>query len=309
MKISIIIPTKNRSENIEKCLEHIIKASYNLIDKEIIVVDGSDNASEQRKTETIVNMFGEKYYFASKSNVSMARNIGIKKSLGDILVFADDDFVVDKNWIINLIINYQNPKVVCCTGRMLSYRNDEASKLYEESMSFDRGSSHLVFTRKEINILNLLKTVTKIGNKRLLDKTPVPWAVGYGFYSFRKDIFDRVGYFDTRLGRGTLAVGGEDPDIFYRILKTGEIIVYEPTAVIFHNHRQDINAILKDAYNSGISVRSLTKKYFKKGDLYMFCCFIGHFFLLSFSLIKSLNRKDKNFSRMIKFELLGLLGC
>lgn len=306
MKISIIIPTKNRSEHIENCLRSITSADKNY--DEIIIVDGSTDSNEQNKTELIVNTFGGKYYFEPKTGVSVARNTGITESSGDILVFADDDFIVDMNWINNLIVNYKDPDVVGCTGRMLSYRDDDASKLYEKSMSFDRGNKKRIFSKKDISILNLLSTITKIGNKRLLDKTPVPWGVGYGFYSFRRNVFNQIGFFDINLGRGTPAIGGEDPDLLYRILKAGKIIIYEPKAIIYHNHRQNFADIFKDAYNSGISMHAVIEKYILKKDLYISCCFLGYFCLLISALIKASFGNDKTFKKMIKLELKGYMN-
>ena len=158
----------------------------------MIIIDSSEELDIRDNIKKLVESFNGKYVYESRKGVSIARNTGIKNSNGDILVFADDDFVVDKDWIEYLLENYKDEKVVCCTGRMLSYREDYTSKLYEKSMSFDRGSKRRVFTIDDINILNLFKTATKIGNKRLLDKTPVPWAIGFGFYSFRRDIFDNI---------------------------------------------------------------------------------------------------------------------
>lgn len=308
LSVSVIIPTHDRYDDLNRCLSHIHSSIQSFPYFELIVVDSS---KDMDRIKDLVESFNGKYIHEPRKGVSIARNTGIENAKGDILVFADDDFIVDKSWITNLIENYKDENIVCCTGRMLSYRNDDVSNIYEKSMSFDRGNKKREFTKNDINIFNLFKTITKIGNKRLLDKTPVPWAIGFGFYSFRKEIFADIGKFDIGLGRGTPSIGGEDPDIFYRIIKSGKTIVYEPKAVIYHNHREIYNDILKDAYNAGVSIKALTTKYAKKKDMYMSLILIGEFFLLSFSYIKTLISRDKSssldFSQLIKEELKGLL--
>ncbi len=307
VEVSIIIPTKDRHNNLKACVETIIQSYSCYPYKELLVIDGSEDLSIREMNKKFIEKVGGRYYFETRRGVSLARNTGIRKSSGEILVFADDDFIVDKNWINKLIENYKDTDVMGCTGRMLTYRNDEISELYEKCMSFDRGEVKRIFTKKDISILKLLKTVTLIGSKRLFENTPVPWAVGYGFYSFRRKIFDDIGYFDENLGRGTTFVGGEDPDIFYRILKHNYKMVYDPNAIIYHNHRQKYEDILKDAHNGGKFIKAITTKYIMEKDVYMLFIFFGEFFLLLFTLLNSLFKSDENFKKMIGNEFKGFL--
>lgn len=57
--------------------------------------------------------------------------------------------------------------------------------------------------------------------------------------AFRRTVFDEIGMFDTALGVGTLAKGGDDTEMFFRVLMHGHGMVYEPRAVIRHRHRRD----------------------------------------------------------------------
>lgn len=307
VEVSVIIPTKNRHSNLKACVETIIQSYSSYPYKELLVIDSSEDPSVREMNKKLIERVGGRYYFETGKGVSLARNTGILKSSGEILVFADDDFIVDKNWIKKIIENYKDADVMGCTGRMLTYRNDEISELYEKCMSFDRGEVKRIFTKKDISVLKLLKTVTLIGNKRLFEKTPVPWAVGYGFYSFRRKIFDIVGYFDENLGRGAIFVGGEDPDIFYRTLKHDYKMIYEPNAIIYHNHRQKYEDILKDAYNSGKSIKAITTKHIKEKDFYMLFIFFGEFFLLMFALCTSYFNSDTRLKKMVRKETKGFL--
>jgi len=139
LQVSVIVCTKDRYGHLKTCLRSITSTDWPCT--ELIVVDGSFDDLTRKKNEKLVKSIGGMYYYEKKHGLSPARNLGIRESNEDIVVFADDDFIVRKGWIRNLIRNYGNPEVVCCTGNMLSFRNDMASGLFERSMSFDRGNN------------------------------------------------------------------------------------------------------------------------------------------------------------------------
>lgn len=94
MKVSVIIPTYNR----KKLLYHCIK---NLLDQtqppdEIIVIDDASTDG----TENLAILKEVKFIkLNNRIGPAGARNIGIKKANGDIIIFVDSDVLVDKNFI------------------------------------------------------------------------------------------------------------------------------------------------------------------------------------------------------------------
>ena len=121
LKVSVIVPTRNRPEILKRCLESIVQSQTGYAYDELIVVDNSDDQAKIRLNRQIVKDLGVRYCEEATPGLSFARNTGIKVSTGDIIVFADDDFVVYKDWIRNLVPNYGDNEVMCCTGRILSY--------------------------------------------------------------------------------------------------------------------------------------------------------------------------------------------
>lgn len=302
--VSVIVATKDRPSQLEELFRSMLKAGDSYY--ELLVVDSTVTKKVSDINSINTAQIGGKYTWLPEKGVSKARNVGIKESKGDIIVFADDDFIVKKGWIDNLIPNFCDKRISCVTGRMISYRHDDASCLYEKAMSYDRGLKKRVFSRSDLKVRNLFLSITKIGQRRLADRTPVPWAVGYGFCAFRREVFQDVGLFDENIGRGTKGVGGEDIDMFYRIMRMGQRIIYEPKAVILHQHRKELEQVFEDARKSGISMRVLIGKYSKK-DFYLRCVFFGYLFLAFFSTINATLRYDKDLRRMIKTELCGFL--
>jgi hypothetical protein len=73
--------------------------------------------------------------------------------------------------------------------------------------------------------------------------------------AFRRSIFSdpRIGLLDEALGAGMPTGCSEDTYLFYRILKAGYTIVYEPTAWVWHRHRVERHSLRQQifAYSKG----------------------------------------------------------
>jgi hypothetical protein len=95
-------------------------------------------------------------------------------------------------------------------------------------------------------------------------RTAVPtWALGAtANAAFRSSIFShpRIGLMDEALGPGMPSGVGEDTYLFYKVLKAGYTIVYEPAAWVWHKHRHDLGALRRQifAYSKGHVAYHLT---------------------------------------------------
>jgi GT2 family glycosyltransferase len=222
---------------------------------------------------------------------------------GRFIVFADDDFIARKRWVLNLVRNMANANVICCTGRMISHRQDETSELFERSLGFDKGQKKRLFSRRDISLSSLFVSVRAIRG-RLGGDAPVPWCVGNGYFSLVREAVNTVGSFDESLGVGTPSRGGEEVDMFYRILKSGRTIVYDPEAVIYHDHRPNYFTLKTAAYNAGASERAFASKYFGT-DLYCTIFFLG---ALSLRVLQFIMNAVKQRRAVSDLELLKLCG-
>src|SRR5438034_287760 len=74
------------------------------------------------------------------------------------------------------------------------------------------------------------------------------WRIGCGAnMAFRRAAFAKVGLFDTRLGAGASGCS-EDSELWYRLLATGGVCHYEPSAVVYHYHRSDWSSLRRQAH-------------------------------------------------------------
>jgi len=113
--ISVLICTRNRPEQLERCLRSLQNLSP--FPHEIIVID---NAPSSDATQKLVAKIPEvKYVLEPRPGLSIARNTGIRKSTGNIIAFTDDDVIVHPDWITRIAQSFQRDRVIAMTGLIL----------------------------------------------------------------------------------------------------------------------------------------------------------------------------------------------
>lgn len=117
--INVVICTRNRSENLKRCLNSL--ANQTIRPDSVIIVD--NNSSDA--TPQVAQAFKEKlpltYLFEPKPGVARARNLALRKLREGIVAFLDDDCEASKNWVAELLLAYtQNPTISSVQGRVLS---------------------------------------------------------------------------------------------------------------------------------------------------------------------------------------------
>lgn len=115
--VSVVICTRNRARALDElALDSISKLNYSNF--EVVIIDdaSADN------TFAVVDNYKKKFkilkYARNKKQKSLCcvRNIGIKNSNGEIIAFVDDDCMVDKNWLKELVSPYLKDKKIMVTG-------------------------------------------------------------------------------------------------------------------------------------------------------------------------------------------------
>jgi len=209
MKVSIVIPTYKRHDNLKKLLQALLRQNYD--DLEIIIVNqGMPFPGDLN--EIIVSNKGKIRYFEDDAkNGSRARNKGIKEAEGEIVISCDDDIMVAPDFVENHVKNYIDPKVGGVSGRVLCKSDKPISKI------------------KQVG--RIRKYDGKIISNFNADfKVEVEHAYGCNV-SFRRELLIRAGGYDERL-IGTSSF--DDADLSFKIRKLGYSIVFEPAAEALH---------------------------------------------------------------------------
>ena len=225
--VTVAVCTRDRTADLALCLDALDRLDYPALD--LLVVDNapSSDATERLVRTTYPNV---RYVREPRPGLNWARNRAIIEARGEIIAYTDDDVVVDPGWARALASVFaENPDVMAVTGLVVPYELEtEAQLFFEWYGGFGRG-----FERKWY---------------RLHREKRHRWGnLGTGQFgtganmAYRRSLFDQIGYFDPALDVGTVTNGGGDLEMFFRVLKEGHTLVYEPGAIVRHRHRRDGN--------------------------------------------------------------------
>ena len=105
--ISIIVPAYNAADTIERCLNSILRQTYQ--DIEIILVnDGSNDQTDQIVREKYSGLAQLKYVLQPNAGVSAARNRGLQESTGKYVMFVDSDDSIEPNMCELMLRSYKD---------------------------------------------------------------------------------------------------------------------------------------------------------------------------------------------------------
>lgn len=243
IRLSLIIPTHNRSERLIAALESVIRQDLPAADWECVVV--SNNS-----TDDTVARFGD---FAARypglnlrlvtedgPGVSYARNRGIAETLAPLLVFIDDDERINPGFLRAYADFFDaHPDAVVAGGRIIA--------------EYVTGRPAWLSKYTEMPIANPMDFGDAV---RPFPAGRVP---GGGNMAFRRSAALRYGGFDPSLGRvGRMLIGGEENDFFERLMRGGETCWYVPGAVMWHiipPEKLTESYFRRLCYNVGVSQR------------------------------------------------------
>jgi GT2 family glycosyltransferase len=240
--VSVVVCTRDRPDSVMVTLRALAALRYRPF--EIVVVD---NAPSSDATKLAIQVeFGNdsrvRYIREPRPGLSCARNRGLAEATADIVAFTDDDVRVDPWWLHGLIRGFgASSDVACVTGLVATAEIDNLAQLYFD-LRVGWG------TRFDPRIFDLTD------NRHTSPLYPYGSVVGGGAnFAVSRPVLKEVGGFDEALGAGTPSGGGEDMEMFTRVLLSGRRIVYEPSAIVWHYHRADMKALAKQmtAYGTG----------------------------------------------------------
>lgn len=219
--ISIVICTRDRTDNLRRCLEAVAELDYPAF--EVVVVDNAPRTESTR--ELVAASPGVRYVREPRPGLDWARNRGVQSAAHGIVAFTDDDTRVDRWWLWGFAAAFADPGVDAATGLVAPMFLDTPAQRYFEDVygGMGKGFQPRWFRRAQI------------GDRDLL------WASRCGVganMAFRREVFEALGGFDPALDVGTATRGGGDIEYFHRVLAAGRTLAYEPSAIVWHQHRE-----------------------------------------------------------------------
>jgi len=210
--VSIVIPTYNRKSMLVRLLDSIYGSDYPLEKLEIIVIndastDGTEGEIEEKypKVKLITNK--------DELFSSLSRNIGIKNAKAEFIFLIDDDNVVDKSCISELINVITSTEKSYFVGPLMYYYSDRKRVAWAGA--------------KRNKLTSLTKVFTEFSNSKSIQKTEyVPNAI-----MIRKKIAEKVGMFDGK----NFPFHYDDGDFCQRAKMEGCDIVFSTKAKVWHD--------------------------------------------------------------------------
>lgn len=132
--ISFIIPAYNARKTIGKAIESILNQEKSDIDYEIIVVDDGSNDNLKDELEKYENKI--RYFYKENSGVSDARNLGVKMSKGEYIIFVDSDDYIFRS-LLKDIQEYINKKIELIKWNPVFVDADGNRLKQEKSVKFE----------------------------------------------------------------------------------------------------------------------------------------------------------------------------
>jgi len=238
---TVVVCTRDRPEDLQRCLEAFMRMPDD--GQEYLVID---NCPSSDGTQELVKNYPKvRYVREDVPGSSAARNRALREAKHEFVAFTDDDATPDPNWLRSLLQNFTDPRVMCVTGLVMPLELEtEAQEWFERYSPHGRGFERRIFDGAECNPL----IVAPVGVSASM--------------ALRKSSIDFIGLFDEDLGAGTPTVGGEDCELFARILRSGYRIVYEPRALSWHRHRRTWEELQKTLQGYGIGAYAFWTRMF-----------------------------------------------
>lgn len=236
-RITVIVCTRNRPDELDVCLEALDAQRYPSYD--VLVVD---NASTGDETRRVAERHGVRYAREARRGLDRARNRGLEESTSPIVAYTDDDARPEPGWLEAIARGFSSPDVLGVTGLVLPAELATGAQILFEDVygGMGKGFDQRIFTRRG----------------RRMGYQPEHFGVGCNM-AFRREELARLGGFDPALDVGTATGGGGDLDAFQRLLEADGAVVYRPDAVVRHVHRRSLGALRRQLFDNGRAYSAL----------------------------------------------------
>ena len=223
-KISVIITTYNRTNNVIEIIKLLNKQLNIPIDVEILICDSSSNGN-LRLLNFIksYNYLDIKYLNLKKNHQAFKRNKGAKYSQGDYLIFLDDDCFPEKHFLFDYYKKLKLQKKRCIYCGEVEYSQNYKIKNLIKFRNF-RSKKF----KKSYEIIDIKNFVT----------------MNMGFNKYLFNNYEK--FFDNRFSY----YGFEDFELAYRLKKKG-IFIELINAKIFHKDFRNFKVWLIKFYYLG----------------------------------------------------------
>src|SRR5258706_1495405 len=236
--VSIIIPSRNRAQQLERCLRALCALDYPVACLEMLVVDDASTDGTGTMLQGLIQEYEAEgrtlrvVRHTSQQGVARSRNTGAQAAQYGLLAYIDSDCVASPGWLTELVPAFQQADVAAVGGMIRAYERKSMLGRYEDI----RSSLFMGVRPQQVSIegpLMYLPTANLL---------------------VRKEMWQQLG------GFAPLAFG-EDVDFCRRLLATKARVLYLPEGIVYHDYRTQLWPFLKIRASYASAEAALLRRY------------------------------------------------
>lgn len=220
--LTVVIPTYNRRESLRRCLEGLLACDAGGLEVTIRVVDDGSSDGSPELVRELAARAPERFrligHAQEHAGPGAARNLAIRASDTELILFLDDDCVPDPDWLQAMAHAEWESDVGAVGGRIISP---------ESSNRVARYCRHLRF------------------NEFPVDDGPIRF-INTANAAYRREVLLAIGLMEP-----SVSGGGEAQDLAWRIVEHGRRLVYAPDAKVLHYHRESVEVLARTFWTRG----------------------------------------------------------
>jgi GT2 family glycosyltransferase len=238
--ITVVVCTASRPAQLARCLGSVVPQLFD--HDELIVVDNSPSGSARR----VAVRADARWVHETRPGSSWARNRGYREGSHELIAYIDDDCVADRRWLAALRQPFAVSAVEGVTAGVVANQVDLAVPLVlDDRYPYLRGWTRAAYR----------------GSTGTPDSPYDAWRIGTGAsMAWRRATLESLGGFDPALGAGTAMGSGDDLDLFRRALDAGATLMYEPQALVYHDHPETVRALRRTLIRYGLGAGAQAAK-------------------------------------------------
>ncbi|MCZ7602517.1 MAG: glycosyltransferase [Melioribacteraceae bacterium] len=233
---SVIVPTYNRSNEINELLNSLVNQTLDDSLFEVIIVDDGSTDNTDKVVNNVIDNSSINLRFLKQDHKGPgeARNLGMKEANGEYLLFIDSDCIADENWLTAYKIALEEKKL-----KPAGFGGPD-----KVLPTFSPVQKAIDYSMTSFITTGGIRGHSKKGISKYY-----PRSFNMGV---RKDVYEKIG------GMGKLR-HGQDIEFSHRILSTGESVIKVDNAVVYHKRRMSIKKFFRQVFNWGVARINLYK--------------------------------------------------
>jgi glycosyltransferase involved in cell wall biosynthesis len=237
--VTVVISTLDRPALLARCLDAL--AAGRRRPAAVVVVDQGDPSPVDDVVAARAGALEIRHVVQTTRGLSVSQNAGVAAARTRIVAVIDDDCVPDEHWIELVADTFAEPEPpTLLAGRILPLPPEGTRTVAVSSRTSEVEATH---------------------------RWPVePWVIGSGgSFAVVRDRYLEVGGNDERLGTGSPGRGGNDMDLFYRLLRAGGTARYDPRLLV-HHERSTVEERRARRGSYGFGVGAAVGRWVRDGD-------------------------------------------